>query len=103
MPNATPNDREPTIRVLIRPGCIVCHLCAGLCPEVFEITDAGCVVRGVARADGVTSHNRVERSPLVPFVRNSAGGFIEEAVEACPVGVIVFERPSTSGRGDRGR
>lgn len=53
-----------------RSGCIGCGLCAGTCPEVFEMA-----------ADGLAE---VILDPIPEASQNAA----VEASEGCPVGVI---------------
>lgn len=58
------------MKYFVNDNCIGCGLCAEICPEVFEITDAG-----VSKAiDGD-----------VPAGYESAS---EEALNSCPVGAI---------------
>lgn len=61
-------------KVWIEPGCIVCDACAGIIPEVFEVTDSTCIIR-----------------PDAPL---SEGLRIQEAAEACPVEVIKYTKAS---------
>lgn len=61
-------------KVWIEPGCIVCDACAGIIPEVFEVTDTTCIIRPDA--------------PLNEGLR------IQEAAEACPVEVIKYTKVS---------
>lgn len=61
-------------KVWIEPGCIVCDACAGIIPEVFEVTDSTCIIRPDA--------------PLNEGLR------IQEAAEACPVEVIKYTKVS---------
>lgn len=57
--------------VIIKPGCITCGLCAFVAPEVFEVTDISHVKEGV---------------DTILFQ-----AAIKEAIEQCPVQVIVCE------------
>lgn len=58
------------MKYFVNDNCIGCGLCAGTCPEVFEITDSG-----VSRAvDGD-----------IPAECEAAA---EEALNNCPVGAI---------------
>lgn len=59
-------------KVWIEDGCIVCDACETISPEVFEVKDGGCIVRpGAPLEDGLN---------------------IQEAVEACPVEIIKFNK-----------
>lgn len=54
----------------VNENCIGCGLCAGTCPEIFEMTDAGTAQALDIEAEGVTAA--------------SAG----EALDNCPVSAI---------------
>lgn len=59
-------------KVWIEPGCIVCDACAGIFPEVFEVTSTSCIIKpGAPLNDGLK---------------------IQESAEACPVEVIKFTK-----------
>lgn len=64
---------ECNMKVKINSGCISCETCVSICPDVFEIGDGGlaCV-----------------KSEIVPKEHEIA---VLDAVEACPVSVIVSE------------
>lgn len=53
----------------VNSNCIGCGLCAGICPEVFTLTD-----EGVAAA----------RDEITP----GQEGLVQEAAESCPVNAI---------------
>lgn len=58
--------------VVDRDGCIGCGLCAGTCPEVFQMAEDGLSeVHGAVTADTEDS--------------------VREAVDSCPVSVISIE------------
>lgn len=59
-------------KVWIEDGCIVCDACETISPDVFEVQDAGCIVR-----------------PGAPLEN---GLNIQEAAEACPVEIIKFTK-----------
>ena len=59
-------------KVKIEPGCISCGTCQFICPQVFEVTDRSRIKKGV------DAQKYAEK--------------IEEAVAACPVQVIKFEK-----------
>jgi ferredoxin len=59
-------------KIWIEPGCIVCDACAGIFPEVFEVTDKTCIIRPDA--------------PLTNGIK------VQEAAEACPVEIIKFTK-----------
>ena len=59
------------MKVTIKPGCISCGTCELIAPEVFEVE--------------VTAH--VRKNCLCAQYREK----IQQAVAACPVGVIVIE------------
>ena len=61
-------------RVWIEEGCILCHLSADTCPEVFHIPDDG--------------DSAVVRPGVDPAPYSDA---IKEAAEGCPVQVIRYE------------
>jgi len=58
------------MKYVVNGGCVGCGLCAGTCPEVFSMTDAG-----VAKA--------IE-SEVPEAVLDSAAA----AMDGCPVGAI---------------
>ncbi|MEA1996414.1 MAG: ferredoxin [Gemmatimonadota bacterium] len=60
------------IKVWIEEGCTLCGLCEDECPEVFEIGDESAVVK--------------EDVDIAEF-----GDDIMNAVESCPVQVILYE------------
>jgi ferredoxin len=74
-------------RVWIDEGCICCHNCVHVAPEVFAFPDDTAVVLGEARCDGQTSRNADERSRL-----NAVGleyeDTIHEAAAGCPIEII---------------
>jgi ferredoxin len=75
-------------RVWIDEGCILCHACAGLLPDVFHLpAGEGAVILGDVRVDGRTSRNAEERSAL-----NAVGlewqDDLREAVAGCPIEII---------------
>jgi len=59
-------------KVWIDEGCTVCNLCEDTCPDVFEVTDDSCIIKG-----GVNLSEHEDE--------------IQEAAEDCPVEVIKFE------------
>ena len=59
-------------KVTIEPGCITCGACEFIAPDVFEVTDISHVK---SNAD---------------FTKNETK--IQEAVQACPVAVIIFKK-----------
>ena len=77
-------------RVWIDEGCICCHACVHVAPEVFAFPDDCAVVLGENRCDGRTSRNAAERSPL-----NAVGLdyelAIREAAAGCPIEIIHFD------------
>ena len=62
--------RELIMKVKIEDGCIACGACESLCDAVFSVEDVATV-----NESEVDSHKEC----------------VEEAAEACPVGVIVIE------------
>lgn len=78
----------PTI-IRIESGCICCQCCVIECPEVFAFPDDQdhAVVLGQVRADGVTSDNQNEGSPLI-ILDAELGERIREAAAGCPVEVF---------------
>lgn len=58
------------MKYVVNDGCIGCGLCAGVCPEVFSMTD-----EGVARA-------------IETEVPEAALSSAAEARDGCPVGAI---------------
>ena len=58
------------MKYVVNDNCIGCGLCAGICPEVFSMTDDG-----VARA---------VKAEVPDAVQGSAG----EAKDSCPVSAI---------------
>lgn len=74
-------------RVWIDEGCICCHHCTGVAPDVFAIPDDTAVVRGDARCDGQTSRNIAERS-LLNAVGLEYEDAIHEAAAGCPIEII---------------
>ena len=54
----------------VNDGCIGCGLCAGTCPEVFSMSDAGAAVA-------------IETEVLGEALESAA-----EAMDGCPVGAI---------------
>ncbi len=79
------------VKVWIEEGCIVCNACETTCPDVFEVTEDACFIRGSVRTDGASSENLNEKSPLTGSVGEDLADQIEEAAEGCPVEVIKFE------------
>ena len=62
----------PISKVWIEPGCVRCMQSVETCPEVFELGEAGAVVK-----------------PGADFRKHDAA--IRKAAEDCPVAVIKFE------------
>ena len=62
----------PITKVWVEPGCISCHFSGDTCPAVFEVLDAGAVVK-----------------PGADLRKHEAA--IREAADGCPVQVIKFE------------
>ena len=58
------------MKYLVNDGCIGCGLCAGTCPEVFSMSDAGVAVA------------------IETEVPEEVIGSAAEAMEGCPVGAI---------------
>lgn len=56
----------------VNENCIGCGLCAGICPDVFSMTD-----------DGVA----VARDEILPEQKDS----VQEAADSCPVSAIEVE------------
>lgn len=76
-------------RVWIAEGCIHCYWCQNLAPQVFLFGEEGTRIAGAARADGVTSDNRCEHSPLRTDVLSEADfAFLPFVADGCPVQVI---------------
>lgn len=61
-------------KVTIEPGCITCGACEFIAPEIFEVTDVSVV------------------KPDANFAKNDER--IKQAVQACPVNVIVYNNNS---------
>lgn len=61
-------------KVSIEPGCITCGLCEFIAPEIFEVTDI--------------SHIK-KNAPIDEHIEA-----IEQAVQLCPVSVIVMQKES---------
>lgn len=78
--------------VWIEEGCIQCNACEIECPDVFKVTDNGCVILATVRQDGVESDNRHERSPLKAELQASLEAPLESAASGCPVEVIEFAK-----------
>ncbi len=76
-------------RIWIEDGCIQCGWCHNLLPQVFLMDASGTRIVGAVRQDGVTSDNRVERSPLrsgrVPAEELT---FLPFVADGCPARVI---------------
>jgi ferredoxin len=78
--------------VRIEPGCIQCFWCQNLCPQVFEVTADGCVIRAEARLDRLASDNRGERSPIQPGILTAEESeFMPFLAGGCPSQVIILE------------
>ena len=58
------------MKYVVNDNCIGCGLCAGICPEVFSMTD-----------DGVAAAIKSE-------VPDAVQGSAEEAKDSCPVSAI---------------
>ena len=58
------------MKYIVNDDCIGCGLCAGICPEVFSLTDDG-----VARA-------------VKTEVPDTVKGSADEAKDSCPVSAI---------------
>lgn len=58
------------MKYFVNDGCIGCGLCAGRCPEVFSMSDAGVAVA-------------IETEVPEEVIDSAA-----EAMEGCPVGAI---------------
>ncbi len=87
-----------TTRVWISAGCICCHWCQHLIPEVFQDGAGGCQIRGSAREDGVTDDNLTERSRLRSgAIDAKTEEFLSFVAGGCPSQVIHVERDSASG------
>jgi ferredoxin len=69
---AAASNNFAVAKVWVEPGCIVCDACAGIFPEVFEVTS--------------------ETSTIRPNAPLNDGLKIQEAAEACPVEVIKFTK-----------
>ncbi len=61
-----------TKKIIIKPGCISCGLCAYIAPELFEVTD--------------TSHIKQNAD----FTRYESQ--LKSAISQCPVQVICYEK-----------
>jgi ferredoxin len=79
----------PKFHVHIEPGCIQCFWCHNLCPQVFAVTDDGCIIRADARVDGIASDNHEEHSPLKKGVlTREEREFMPFLAGGCPSQVI---------------
>jgi len=77
------------LNVQILPGCIQCFWCQNLCPQVFLVTDDGCIIRAESRLDHLASDNRGELSPLLPSILSAEEhDFMPFLAGGCPVQVI---------------
>lgn len=70
----------PIRKVWVIEGCIACHLCQDLVPEVFEVPP------------GSTSRTRKGYEKLLGGAEMDER--VQEAVDSCPVEVIQAERRS---------
>lgn len=61
-------------KLWIEDGCTVCHLCESTAPDVFQVLDAGSVVREGAEQ-------------FFDSLQND----IKDAAAGCPVEIIKFE------------
>ncbi|MBL0211812.1 MAG: NADH-quinone oxidoreductase subunit C [Holophagaceae bacterium] len=79
-------------KVWIEEGCIVCNACEAECPDVFQVTEDSCHIKGDARLDGKQSENRDEKSGLKGDLGTNLEASIVAAAAACPVEVIKFDQ-----------
>lgn len=77
--------------VWIEEGCIMCNACDAECPEVFQVTDTTCIIKGEVREDGQDTENRDEKSALKPEFKVSLSDAIKAAASGCPVEVIQYQ------------
>jgi len=74
----------------ILPGCIQCFWCQNLCPQVFLVTDDGCIIRGESRRDALSNDNREEDSPVIEGILSAEEQeFMPFLAGGCPVQVIL--------------
>ena len=93
--------QNPTTRVWIEDGCIRCHWCQHLVPEVFLDSPGGCQIRGTARADGITDENRIAKLPLAPgTVDGATDTYLTFVADGCPAQVIKLSRDDGPQVGD---
>jgi len=85
------------LSVHILPGCIQCFWCQNLCPQVFLVTDDGCVIRAEARLDQLSNDNRRDRSPLAAGILSvEEHDFMPFLAGGCPVQVISVSETTTA-------
>jgi len=75
-------------RIWIDEGCICCHACVDILPEVFTFVDGQAMVTSATREDGVTDRNDAWRSPFTRAALAAYGDRLEEAVAGCPIEII---------------
>ena len=86
-----------TARVWISSGCISCHWCQHLVPEVFQDGPGGCQIRGSAREDQCTDDNVQERARLRPGIIDAkTEAFLDFVAGGCPSQVIHVEHAGYS-------